>query len=255
LAGEGARLFLTARREERLADLEKRIRASGGTAFISTLDLRRAADVDAMIQQACEKLGCIDVLINNAAFGYFGTVEKTPPDLAHEIFELNLHAPLRAIQLVVPIMRRQGGGHIINISSVAGRRGLPLSGIYCATKFALHGLTEALRVELKDSNIFVSLINPASTKTEFGDAVRRENPHARFKPIGPQQSAEDVARAIVECIRRPRLEVFPHWPSRFVAWANAIAPSVVDAFMGRILRNRALQDGVSVPGESGKGGI
>src|SRR5262249_48699754 len=153
-----------------------------------------------------EQLGRLDVLINNAGFGYRGTIERTPHALVREIFEVNFEAPLLAMQDVIPIMRRQGGGHIINISSIAGRRGLPLSGIYCARKFALSGLSEALRLELKDSNILVSVINPSSTKSEFGNALRTEpseemKAEETVKPIWREQSAEAVAEAIVRCIR------------------------------------------------------
>src|SRR5204862_4660677 len=135
----------------------------------------------------------IDVLINNAAFGFYGSVENAPADVVREIFDVNFKAPLLACQLAIPIMRRQGGGHIINISSVAGKRGLPLSGIYCATKFALQGISEALRVELQDSGIAVSIITPAATQTEFGDNVRHGDVARKFKAMGHIQPAEEVA--------------------------------------------------------------
>src|SRR4029077_20351281 len=100
--------------------------------------------------------GRIDVLINNAGFGFFGTVESTPPSVVREIFALNFDAPLYASQLVISIMRAQGNGHILNIASVAGKRGLPLSAVYSATKFALDGLTQGLRLEVKAAGIDVS---------------------------------------------------------------------------------------------------
>jgi short-subunit dehydrogenase len=154
------------------------------------------------------------------------------------MFALNFEAPLYAIQRVLPLMRAQGGGHIINISSVAGKRGLPLSGVYCATKFALDGLTQALRLELTGSGIDVSIVNPASTDTEFFDKVRGGDVAGNYKPIGRVQSASAVARAIVRCIRNPRIEVYPYPMSRVLVWANAIVPSIVDRFMVPVLRNR-----------------
>ena len=135
-------------------------------------------------------------------------------------------------------MRQQGSGHIINISSLAGKRGLPLSGIYCATKFALNGLSESLRIELKNSGIFVSLIHPAGTRTEFSTAIRKGDIVTNFTSIGHQQSSEEVASAIVRCVRDPRIEMYPYWPSRFVAWLNVIAPSIVDVITARYLRDR-----------------
>jgi short-subunit dehydrogenase len=238
VAREGAKVFLVARREDRLAQLETQIRESGGTAFMYVLDLTQPSAADMMIDAAFEKFGRIDVLINNAAFGYFGTVENTPPEVAREIFELNLQAPLRASQRAIPIMRRQGSGHIINVSSVVGNRGLPLGGIYSATKFALNGLSEALRVELNGTNIFVSLIYPASTKSEFGEAIRKGDVTRNFGPLGHEQTSEEVAEAIVRCIRNPKVEVYTQWPTRFISWMNAIAPSLVDVITARILRER-----------------
>src|SRR6185436_11775522 len=137
LGRERASLVLVARREALLKSLAEDVRRQGGNALVITLDLRERAGVEKMISSTREQLGRIDVLINNAGFGYLGTVEETPPSVVREIFDLNFEAPLRASQLVIPIMKAQGGGHIINVSSVVGRRGLPLNGIYCATKFAL----------------------------------------------------------------------------------------------------------------------
>jgi short-subunit dehydrogenase len=238
LGRERARLLLVARREERLVELVNEIQANGGVAFAEALDLINPESVRAMVQCAQERLGRIDVLINNAGFGYFGTVESIPPSVVRDIFALNFEAPLLASQLVIPIMRRQGGGHIINISSIAGKRGLPLSGIYCATKFALNGLSEALRLEVRDAHIHLSLVYPASTMSEFRDSTRRGDVIGSFKAIGPQQTSEEVAESIVRCVRDPKLEVYPYWPSRFVAWLNTMAPSLLDALTMRYLRDR-----------------
>jgi short-subunit dehydrogenase len=238
LARERARLVLVARREPLLVQLREEIRKFNEVPEVLTLDLAKRANVETMIDEAHRRFGRIDVLINNAGIGFFGTVEHTPPVVVREIFQLNFEAPLIASQLVAPIMRSQGAGHIINISSIAGKRGLPLAGIYCATKFALNGVTEALRLELKASGIDVSLINPASTRTEFHEHVIRGDVLSRFKPLGPVQSVEVVADAVVQCIRRPRPEVYPNRVSRFVVWANALAPALVDKFMIPYFRDR-----------------
>jgi short-subunit dehydrogenase len=238
LAKERPRLVLVARRQDLLESLEELIIASGADARILTLDLRLKENVETMVRWTHETSGRIDVLINNAGFGFFGTVEETPAAVVREIFDLNFEAPLLASQLVIPIMKSQGGGHIINVSSVAGRRGLPLSGIYCATKFALHAISESLRVELNGSGIDVSIINPAATESEFGEHVRRNRVYRKFQPIGYVQPAEAVAAAIVDCIRHPKLEVYPYGRSRLVAWANAIAPSLVDKVIRRYFRER-----------------
>jgi short-subunit dehydrogenase len=238
LAKERPQLVLVARRQNLLDGLEEIVVKAGAQARILTLDLRLKENVEKMIRSTHETFGRIDVLINNAGFGFFGTVEETPAAVVREIFDLNFEAPLLASQLVIPIMRSKGGGHIINVSSVAGRRGLPLSGIYCATKFALHAISESLRVELNGSGIHVSIINPAATESEFGEHVRWSRVYRKFKPIGYVQPAEAVAAAIVACMRNPKLEVYPYGRSRLVAWANAIAPSLVDKVIRKYFRER-----------------
>jgi short-subunit dehydrogenase len=238
LAPERPKLVLVARREQRIVSLAREVEKAGATALALPLDLREAAHVEKMIHSAQEHFGGIDVLINNAAFGFYGSVENTPRDVVREIFDVNFEAPLLACQLVIPSMRARGDGHIINVSSVAGKRGFALSGIYCATKFALQGISEALRVELYGSGIDVSIINPAATQTEFGDSVRHGDVTQKFKAMGHIQSAEEVAGAIVQCIKNPKLEVYPYRTSRLLVWANAAAPSLVDKIIRRFFRER-----------------
>jgi short-subunit dehydrogenase len=238
LAAERSKLALVARRERLLVSLKDEVQSKGGTAIVLPIDLSRPDNVKKMIRATQDQFGRIDVLINNAGFGFYGSVENTPPDVAREIFDLNFDAPFLASQLAIPIMRAQGSGHIINISSVAGRRGLPLSGIYSATKFALNGISEALRVELQGTGIHVSIINPAATESEFGESIRHGDVREKFKAIGRVQTAEEVARSVVQCIRLPKAEVYPYGLSRALVWANAIAPSLVDKIMARFLRAR-----------------
>jgi short-subunit dehydrogenase len=238
LAREQARLVLVARREPLLQSLAEEVRKGGGSALVLPLDLRERNQVNTMIATAREQFGRIDVLINNAGFGYLGTVEETPAALVREIFDLNFEAPLLASQLVIPIMKAQGGGHIINVSSVVGRRGLPLNGIYCATKFALQGISESLRLEVKDAGIDVSIVSPAATESEFGENVRRGRIKARFKPTGAVQSAQEVARSIVQCIRHPKLEVYPNRSSRLLTWASVLSPAIVDRVIANYYKER-----------------
>src|SRR5438093_9301661 len=238
LARERAKLVLVARREKLLRSLAEQVETAGSTPLVLPLDLLQEDCVKKMIHYTQDQFGRIDVLINNAAFGFYGSVENTPADVVREIFDLNFEAPLIACQLVIPIMRAQGSGHIINVSSVAGKRGLPLSGIYCATKFALQGFSEALRVELQGSGIDVSIINPAATQTEFGDNIRYGDVRQRFKAMGHIQSAEEVAAGIIRCIKHPRAEVYPYRISRILVWLNAVAPSLVDKIMTRFFRER-----------------
>ena len=233
LAMSGLRVAVCARRRERLDSLAASLRAAGGEALVYGLDVTDAAAVRAMVDDVGTRWGGIDVFVNNAGRGLSTIVEDTKQEEFRELLELNVMAVFTATQAVLPWMRRAGRGHIINVSSIVGRRGVPFRGAYSATKFALGGLSEALRVELTGSGIFVSLVYPIGTATEFHEVeARRAGPG----PQGPIQSSEHVARTILRCIRRPRPEVYPFRPSWLFAVASVIAPRLVDLGMRRMLR-------------------
>ena len=233
LSAAGMRVAVCARRRERLDRLAAGIRSAGGEVAVYGLDVIDAGAVRAMVNDVASRWGRIDVLVNNAGRGLSATVEDTKPDEFRALLELNVMAAFTATQAVLPWMRRQGRGHIINISSIVGRRGVPYRGAYSATKFALGGLSESLRVELAGTGISVSLVYPIGTATEFHEAeARRAGPG----PLGPIQSAEHVARCILRCVRRPRPEVYPFRPSRVLAIASVIAPRLADLGLRRLLR-------------------
>jgi len=233
LATSGLRVAVCARRRERLDTLAASLRAAGGEALAYGLDVTDAAAVRAMVDDVGARWGGVDVLVNNAGRGLSTIVEDTKPEEFRELLELNVMAVFTATQAVLPGMRRAGRGHIINVSSIVGRRGVPFRGAYSATKFALGGLSEALRVELTGTGILVSLVYPIVTATEFHEVeARRAGPG----PQGPIQSSEHVARTILRCIRRPRPEVYPFRPSWLFAVASVIAPRLVDLGMRRMLR-------------------
>lgn len=238
LASADTTLVLVARRRELLEDLAGRVRQVGGHAAVIDADLGAGEEIERLFALIQRDHGRVDVLINNAAFGYYGTVEHAPEQLVREIFDVNFIAPLLATQRVLPIMRAQGSGHIINVASIAGKRGLPSSGIYCATKFAMDGMSAALRVELRAAGIDVSVIYPVSTRTPFFKVARIGDGKGTFGPVGVEQSADAVARAIARCIRRPRAEVYPFAPSRALVWLNALAPSLVDRLITPYLKGR-----------------
>jgi short-subunit dehydrogenase len=233
LSAAGMRVAVCARRRERLDRLAAGIRSAGGEVAVYGLDVVDAGAVRAMVNDVASRWGRIDVLVNNAGRGLSATVEDTKPDEFRALLELNVMAVFTATQAVLPWMRRQGRGHIINVSSIVGRRGVPYRGAYSATKFALGGLSESLRVELAGTGISVSLVYPIGTATEFHEAeARRAGPG----PLGPIQSAEHVARCILRCVRRPRPEVYPFRPSRMLAIASVIAPRLADLGLRRLLR-------------------
>lgn len=233
MARAGMRVALCARRKDRLERLAAEIRSAAGQASVHPLDVTDATGLRWMVDEVLGQWGRIDVLVNNAGRGLAATFEQTTAEEFRALLELNVLAVFTGTQAVLPVMRRQGKGHIINVSSMVGRRGVPYRAAYSATKFALGGLSETLRVELTGTGIMVSLVYPVGTLTEFHEAEPQKIP---WRPVGPMQSAERVARAILRCVRRPCPEVYPYWPARILAALSVVAPRLVDLGMRRVLR-------------------
>lgn len=245
LADAGLRVALCARRKDRLERLGAELTARGHEATLHAVDVTDPLAVRAMVDDVAARWGRLDVLINAAGRGFAATVEQTTAEELRDLMELNVVAVLGATRAVLPIMRRQGSGHIVNISSVVGRRAVPYRSAYSATKFALGALSEALRVELTGTGIAVTLVYPIrTTETEFAEVEVQKVP---WRPMGPVQSAERVARSILRCVRRPRPEVYPYWPVRILAVMSVLAPGLVDRGMRRVLQRPR---GVSRPDRS-----
>jgi NAD(P)-dependent dehydrogenase (short-subunit alcohol dehydrogenase family) len=228
-AREGARVALAARRLERLEAVAEAVRVAGSDAFLMVTDVSRGDDVRRFIEGTLARFGRLDVLVNNAGFGVRGTVALTPIGSYERLMAVNFMGGVHACQAALPAMRRQKSGVIINVSSIVGHRALPGGGAYAATKAAQLRLTESLRVELRGTGVHACSVHPIGTETEFGEVADRESGVAgEAAPIGPQQSAAAVARAIVACAKKPRPEVYPYRPSRVLVWLNALAPSLAD---------------------------
>jgi short-subunit dehydrogenase len=173
LASEGAQVVLAARRRERLDRLQQEIEASGGRALRVVTDITSAEDRKRLVQKTLEAFSRIDALINNAGYGQRGPIELVPVEDIRRNFETNLFSLIALTQLVIPIMREQGGGRIVNISSVAGRIARPFSSVYDATKHALEAISDGLRGELAPFGIKVIVIEPGFIITEFLEVANR----------------------------------------------------------------------------------
>jgi hypothetical protein len=205
-ARQGARVVVAARREDRLRRLAAEIEGMGAQALVVQADVARTEDVERMVGAAIDRFGRVDVLVNNAGFGFSGTVEETTEADMRELMDVNYMGAFNAIRAVLPHMRAQRRGHIVNVASVVGRFAFPYHGAYSATKFALIGLTEALRGELDGSGVTATVVLPGTTRTEFFDVQRTNDGHVSA-PTGPTQAPDAVARAIVRSLSRPVPEV------------------------------------------------
>ena len=190
LGAQGHTVYAGARRVDRMADLAD---LAGGGVTAVEMDVSKADDNERIVSRIVEDEGRIDVLINNAGFGLYGPIEDIPIDDARYQFEVNLFGLAQLTQLVLPHMRAQGAGRIVNVSSMVGRVYTPLAAWYDATKHALEGWSDCLRYETAPFGIQVVLIEPGAIRTEFDD-VRS----AQLK----QLAADSAYRAQIEVFRR-----------------------------------------------------
>lgn len=230
LASRGAAVVLASRDEGRLEALRREISASGGRALAVKTDISEAGSVDAMVREAVEAFGSIDLLVNNAGLGLSGRVADLRAEDLRYVFEVNTIGPLNCIQAALPHMR--GGGRIINVSSVVGRRSIPKVGGYCATKFALNALSDALRVEVAGRGITVTSVYPGTTRTAFRDNSRRTKDERRgWRPKGV--TPEKVAQKIADAAEKGPRDVYVRLADRLFVAATMLLPGLTDRLLSR----------------------
>ena len=205
LTREGARVVLAARSEDKLKEIEKELPGSLAVAA----DLRKPEDIARLVKLAIEKFGRVDILVNNAGQGIYGPVEMIDIDQYKEVLELNLFAVIRAMQAVIPHMRSQGGGIIVNISSMLSKQIIPGLAPYASMKYAINALSLTARMELAKDNIIVIVFHPKVTVTHFGlNAINPRTDGRETGVAGPDtDTAEDVAWHIVDLIRSEQAEM------------------------------------------------
>ena len=175
LARDGAALSSVRRRADRLDAVAAEIRAAGGQALPIVADVTRRDDMERLVARAVERFGRLDVMMCNAGFGIAGAIDDVAPEQMREADRRQLHGHLpRRARGAAACSAGSSRGHIIIVSSIVGKRGVPYMGAYAATKFAQVGLAECLRAEVAGSAIHVSVVYPVSTDTEFFDVMTRE---------------------------------------------------------------------------------
>jgi short-subunit dehydrogenase len=215
LAKQGAKLALVSRAKAKLEQLSAELPNS----MAVPADMTRVHEIEGMVRKTMEHFGRIDVMINCAGQGYDAPVEKTNVDTFHRIFDLDVVGPLVAMQQVIPIMRKQGGGAIVNVSSGTALMYLPYNGAYSGLKRALANISLTAREELKRDNIVVSVVYPYMTLTDFEkntikDAVPEGGEQDGGPPF-PADTAEYLAQKILEGIESGEAEIFAHdWMKR-----------------------------------------
>ncbi len=202
LAEMGAHVILVARTSEQLNRVRDRIVESGGTAFALPCDLTNASAVAELGKVVVEQYKRCDILVNNAGIGMDGKLlHEVSPDEWDLIFDTNLRGPYLTIRSIAPLMIAARSGHIINISSLAGRNPLPKGAAYAASKWGLNGLTYSVAEELREYNIRVSVVAPGSIHTDFSDHSGRGA--ASGKDPKKKLQADDIAAVVATLVVQP----------------------------------------------------
>ena len=206
LAAEGAMVAIAARRSDRLNALAKRITETRGQVLSITADVSDEDQVKVMVQKTQAEFGRVDILVNNAGVMLLGMIDGANTEDWRRMINLNVLGLMYATHQVLPLMKAQGEGHIVNISSVAGRVANAGSGVYNASKWAVGAFSEALRKEVYQDNIRVTIIEPGLVATELPQHVtdpKAKETTARFYGSVKNLESEDIAAAIVYAVTQP----------------------------------------------------
>jgi short-subunit dehydrogenase len=234
-ASRGARLVLAARGEDALDELVTEIAARGGMALPVTADVAKESELQAVADAAIERFGGFDTWINNAGVSIYGRVLEVDMEDHRQLFETNYWGVVHGSRIAAAHLRTRGGA-IINIGSVLSDRAIPLQGTYCASKHAVKGYTDALRMELEDEGapISVTLIKPSAIETPYKDhaknylAVEPQNPPPVYAP-------EVVATAILHAASHPERDVFVGGGGKVISLAGENAPRMTDTLMRKVM--------------------
>ena len=209
LAQHGVKVVLASRSKEKLDNLSSQLKDS----YVIQTDMMNEDEIKDMVKKAVDRFGRVDILVNNAGRGYDSLVENIEAPSYLELFKLNLLAPLITMQAVIPIMRRQSGGTIVNISSGTSMMDIPNISAYSSLKRALNGLSLTAREELKKDKIVVSLVYPYMTQTNFGKNVigkPRDDSWLDEGNISKADTPEYIAEKILEVIESEGAEIYAH---------------------------------------------
>ncbi|WP_204988003.1 oxidoreductase [Sporolactobacillus pectinivorans] len=211
LIGQGYPVAITARHQDQIAELVE----GNEQAIALTLDVTKKDQVKHAVNQALDKFGRIDVLVNNAGYGYFGAVEESDEEAVRKLFETNFWGLSDLTRTVLPAMRKQRSGHIVNVSSIGGLTAFPTFGYYHATKFAVEGLSQALAKEVEPLGIHVTLVEPGAFRTDWsgrssvdrtkviddyletaGKRLQSSHANSGKQPGSPELAAKAIIKAV-----------------------------------------------------------
>jgi NAD(P)-dependent dehydrogenase (short-subunit alcohol dehydrogenase family) len=221
LARRGSQVILASRDEGRLAEVAQRIISVGIEADVIPVDVTDPLQVKNGVAQTIQKWGRLDILISNAGEYIRSPIWEMEIEDVRRSMEVNFYAGLSFVQAVLPVMQEQGNGHIVFITSVDGKKGLPMDAPYVSAKFALTGFAEVLRQELKNSGIHVCNVLPGRVDTAMIERLRVPAISAKIPP-------EVVARAVISAIEKRKVEVILPFNAKLLCYVNAFFPRLAD---------------------------
>jgi short-subunit dehydrogenase len=232
---EGARVVMSSRNRETLTGARSRVGLLDRTCAIAC-DVRERGQIELLLSQTRIQFGKIDAWVNNAGYGLLDSIASMSMDQCRRIFDTNLFGAIECMQAVIPLMKEQGRGTIINISSLVGHLPVPHLGAYSATKHALNAISEAARLELAPSGIRVISVCPGRIQTQFGtNTIRGREGRRLGETFQKGISAERCARAILRGYLHGSREIFVPWQAGVIAHLYEMFPWVVEFAMRKML--------------------
>jgi short-subunit dehydrogenase len=234
-AAEGACVAVAARSADKLDELARTLAARGAEVLAVPADVTSEADRQRLLDAVVDRFGGLDVLINNAGVGAMGHFAGSTEALLRQVMEVNFFAPAELTRLAVPVLARGKQPAVLNVISMCGRRGLPAFSEYSASKFALCGLTEALRGELARFDIDVLLVLPGLTRSDLGQHLLRNEGRMKVE-YDKGMPPEAVAAAVLRALRKNRTETVLGYEAHWILLANRLFPGLVNRLMARKVR-------------------
>ena len=234
-ARRGARVMLVARSSDKLDEAVRTLRAEGCDVLSHTADVTSPADRQGLVDAVKAQWGGLDVLFNVAGVSSFGHFLSGTEDVLRKIMEVNFFAPAEMMRICFPLLKDGNNPAVVNVASMCGRRALPAFGEYSASKFALVGLTEALRAEAVLHKVRFLLVLPGLTKTGLGATLLRNEGKMPLN-FDDGMPVEEVGRGIIDALVRDRTETIMGWESHWILWMTRFFPRFVDWVIARRVR-------------------
>ena len=230
LAAENVDVVAVARRQDRLQSLAQEIGEGQGSCLPVVGDVTNAADRENILTQCISRFKRFDILINCAGIGAMGRFDEASEVRLRQVFEVNFFAAAELMRSAIPLLEKSDDGLIVNIGSVLSHFAPPLKSEYCASKFALRGLSESIRSELVSKNVELLNVSPSTTDSEFFDAVIEDETGKNWKQRGAM-SPSQVAKKTIAAMQRRKREIVLSSGGKFFVWLNKLAPNLASRIL------------------------